>query len=74
MNVSYGKIKIRDAELKDARTLLLWWNNGKVMEHAGFPYGLETTEEKIKFLEMENAILKKVMALRQKSGEPKNIL
>ena len=33
-----------------------------------------TTEEKIKFLEMENAILKKVMALHQKSGEPKNIL
>ena len=33
-----------------------------------------STEEKIKFLEMENAVLKKVMALRQKSGEPKNIL
>lgn len=48
MNVSYQKIKIRDATLDDARKLLLWWNNGKVMEHAGFPYGLETTEEKIK--------------------------
>ena len=33
-----------------------------------------STEEKIKFLEMENSVLKKVMALRQKSGEPKNIL
>ena len=54
MNVSYGKIKIRDAELKDARTLLLWWNNGKVMEHAGFPYGLETTEEKIKAMLIKN--------------------
>ena len=48
MNVSYQKIKIRDATLDDARKLLLWWNNGKVMEHAGFPFGLETTEEKIK--------------------------
>ena len=48
MNVSYQKIKIRDASLDDARKLLLWWNNGKVMEHAGFPFGLETTEEKIK--------------------------
>lgn len=48
MEVSFNKIKIREATLDDARTLLLWWNNGKVMEHAGFPYGLETTEEKIK--------------------------
>ncbi len=48
MNLTYQKIKIRDAKLEDARLLLLWWNNGKVMEHAGFPYGLETTEEKIK--------------------------
>ena len=48
MNLTYQKIKIRDANLDDARKLLLWWNNGKVMEHAGFPFGLETTEEKIK--------------------------
>ena len=48
MNVKNGLITIRDATINDARLLCLWWNNGKVMEHAGFPYGLETTEEKIK--------------------------
>ena len=47
MEVKYRNITIRDAKKEDARTLLLWWNNGKVMEHAGFPHGLETTEERI---------------------------
>ena len=48
MNKLYKNIQIRDATIDDARILCLWWNNGQVMEHAGFPYGLETTEEKIK--------------------------
>lgn len=50
MEVKFNKFKIREAKIDDARLLLLWWNNGKVMEHAGFPYGLETTEERIKLL------------------------
>ena len=47
MNKSYRNITIREAKKEDARLLLLWWNNGKVMEHAGYPHGLETTEERI---------------------------
>lgn len=31
---------IRSATLEDAKYLLKWWNDGKVMEHAGFPNGL----------------------------------
>lgn len=49
MNVKYKNIQIREANKEDARLLCLWWNNGKVMEHAGFPRGLETTEEKVIF-------------------------
>ena len=47
MEVKYNNLTIRNAKKEDARTLLLWWNNGKVMEHAGYPHGLETTEERI---------------------------
>ncbi len=42
-----GKIKIRTAINLDAKQLLTWWNDGKVMEHAGFPYGLKTTKDKV---------------------------
>ncbi len=41
------KIKIRPAIDLDAKQLLTWWNDGKVMEHAGFPYGLKTTKDKV---------------------------
>ena len=47
MNQSYGDITIRDAHAQDAHQLCLWWNDGAVMAHAGFPNGLGTTEEKI---------------------------
>ena len=50
MDVRFRKIHIREALNTDARLLCLWWNNGKVMEHAGFPKGLETTEEKVALL------------------------
>jgi RimJ/RimL family protein N-acetyltransferase len=32
----------------DAGQLCLWWNDGKVMAHAGFPNGLGTTEEAVR--------------------------
>lgn len=45
MNLQEGPLTIRDATIEDARQLTIWWNDGKVMEHAGFPLGLNTTEE-----------------------------
>lgn len=36
-------ILIRNAESRDAKTLCEWWNDGKIMLHAGFPNGLGTT-------------------------------
>lgn len=50
MYIKNNNLVIRSAELKDAEQLNAWWNDGKVMEHAGFPNGLgqileETTEE-----------------------------
>ena len=48
MNRTYGDIHIRETTFEDAAQLCLWWNDGKVMEHAGFPNGLGTTPEIIR--------------------------
>ncbi len=45
----YNKgLRIRNAEAADAKQLAIWWNDGAVMAHAGFPHGLGITEENIK--------------------------
>ncbi len=41
------KFRIRNATSEDAQLLCHWWNDGKVMAHAGFPNGLYTNTEKI---------------------------
>ncbi len=38
-------LTIRNANSYDAAILCRWWNDGKVMAHAGFPNGLGTSEE-----------------------------
>lgn len=48
MNLKNGEIEIRNAIPKDAGLLAEWWNDGKVMAHAGFPLGLGTTEEEVR--------------------------
>lgn len=48
MRQQHDDILIRDATVRDAEQLCLWWNDGKVMEHAGFPNGLGTTAEAIR--------------------------
>ena len=48
MNIKFENIKIREAEISDANILTNWWNDGKVMAHAGFPNGLGITLDKIK--------------------------
>ena len=47
MRLEYKNIIIRNAELSDARQLCDWWNDGEIMEHAGFPNGLGCTLEKV---------------------------
>lgn len=46
MYLTHGDITIRTALPTDAAQLCLWWNDGAVMAHAGFPLGLGTTAEK----------------------------
>ena len=47
MYLNRGNLVIRNATIDDAQTLCNWWNNGKVMAHAGFPNGIGTTREAI---------------------------
>lgn len=43
MHLQSDKIEIRNAVISDAPQLTAWWNDGKIMAHAGFPNGLETS-------------------------------
>lgn len=48
MKIEKDKIIIRSANTNDASKLNKWWNDGRVMEHAGFPKGLgQSLEETI---------------------------
>lgn len=47
MNIKFENIKIREAEISDANILTNWWNDGKVMAHAGFPRGLGTNIKEV---------------------------
>lgn len=47
MNLRHQNLCIRNALPEDAALLCAWWNDGRVMAHAGFPNGLNTNEQKI---------------------------
>lgn len=47
MKLQYENLIIRQAVKADAKQLALWWNDGSVMAHAGFPKGLGLTEEQV---------------------------
>ena len=47
MILQYENLTIRTAVSSDAAQLTVWWNDGAVMAHAGFPNGLGTTVEKV---------------------------
>jgi|SRR5690554_4249346 len=48
MKIEKDNIVIRSANVDDAIQLNKWWNDGEVMEHAGFPKGLgQSLEETI---------------------------
>lgn len=39
--IEINNIRLRLATEDDAQLLNTWWNDGSVMEHAGFPFGLK---------------------------------
>ena len=45
--VQYENLTIRQAGAADAKQLAVWWNDGSVMAHAGFPNGLGKPEEEV---------------------------
>lgn len=47
MYLEHGNVVIRNANAGDASTLCNWWNDGKIMAHAGFPHGIGTTEQAV---------------------------
>ena len=47
MLINYENVTIRNATISDSAKLCEWWNDGKIMAHAGFPNGLGTDAETI---------------------------
>ena len=47
MLLQYKNLTIRNATVEDADLLSLWWNDGKIMAHAGFPNGTGETSYQI---------------------------
>lgn len=43
MFLQFKNLTIRNATVEDADLLSSWWNDGKIMAHAGFPNGLGET-------------------------------
>jgi len=48
MNLVKDNLAIRNALASDAEQLCAWWNDGKIMAHAGFPGGINTTPDEIR--------------------------
>jgi len=48
MLIKYENLTIRSATVADAEQLCLWWNDGRVMAHAGFPNGVGCIPEEIR--------------------------
>jgi RimJ/RimL family protein N-acetyltransferase len=67
MLIKQGELVIRDATENDADQLCIWWNDGKVMEHAGFPQGLMTSTERIIKLIKTDTIENKRLILERNS-------
>lgn len=47
MFLQFKNLTIRNATVEDAELLSSWWNDGKIMAHAGFPNGTGETAHEI---------------------------
>lgn len=45
--LKHENLIIRKARVSDAKQIVAWWNNGALMAHAGFPYGLGVTDKEV---------------------------
>jgi len=45
MYLKKNDLVLKSAQIEDAKILTGWWNDGKVMAHAGFPKGLGLEQE-----------------------------
>ncbi len=45
--MTYDQLAIRGVMPSDASLLSAWWNDGRIMDHAGFPYGTGETPTQI---------------------------
>lgn len=45
--LKHENLIIRKARVSDAKQIATWWNNGALMVHVGFPYGLGVTEKEV---------------------------
>lgn len=46
--INLQHIKIREAKVTDVETLVVWWATGELMQHVGFPKGIQTNVEKLR--------------------------
>ena len=64
MLLQYHDLNVRNATPEDAPQLSLWWNDGRVMAHAGFPLGINETVESIADnLRLDNEQHRRLMVL-----------
>ena len=64
MLLQYHNLSIRNAVPEDAPCLSRWWNDGRVMAHAGFPLGLQETVQTIAdSLRMDNDMHRRLILL-----------
>lgn len=47
MYIKDNNLVIRSATVDDSILIFKWWNDGKIMEHAGFPNGLNATLDSV---------------------------
>ena len=62
MNIRNGTLCIRNATTEDAQILSMWWNDGRVMAHAGFPNGLGMNQKEVAAsLEKDNDLQRRLI-------------
>jgi len=66
-NAHYASM--REACLKDTETLLSWWNDGRVMAHAGFPKGLGISASRVEDIIRAGSAQRKLFILEYQ-GRP----
>ena len=70
MKLAHDDLLIRNAEDIDVPRLVMWWNDGEIMAHAGFPLGLNTTLQKVaKQIEDDDENLRQHLII-EISGKP----